>query len=330
MIRTATFQPAWWLRNPHAQTIWASLCRRKPKIHLQRERLELADGDFLDLDWTQNQTSAAPLVLVLHGLEGSSDSGYARGLLHTIVQRSWRGVVMHFRNCSGEPNRLARSYNAGDTDDLNLVITTLTRRQPSIPLVCVGYSLGGNVLLKWLGEQGQQAQSLLQAAVAVSVPMLLDSAARRMRQGFSKLYQRYLLHTMKTNYRRKFTAWPESLPYLFPIDQLHQLQDFFSFDDKITAPLHGYAGVHDYYAKASSRQYLSSICTPTLILQAMDDPFMSTDVLPHAEELASSVTLEISQHGGHVGFVSGHWPWQTNYWLEQRIPAFFADYFSID
>ena len=326
MIREATFQPAWWLRNSHAQTIWASLCRRKPGVALRRERLELTDGDFLDLDWTAKRPACAPLVLIVHGLEGSSNSGYARGLLRAIVNHGWHGVVMNFRNCSGEPNRLARSYNAGDTADLHYVINTLTHRYPDTPLVCAGYSLGGNVLLKWLGEQGQHAQTLLKAATAVSVPLLLDSAARRMRQGFSRLYQGYLLSAMKANYRRKFATWPDHLPHLFPIEQLHQLRDFFDFDDKITAPLHGYDGVDDYYTSASSRQYLSSISAPTLILQAMDDPFMSTDILPQEEELSATVTLEISQQGGHVGFISGRWPWQTQYWLEQRIPEFFAEH----
>jgi hypothetical protein len=320
MIRNIDFHPAWWLPGPHGQTLWPALFRFKPRLALRRERVELPDGDFLDLDWTNGEQG--PIVLVLHGLEGSSDSGYARGLLSRVAAHGWRGVVMHFRGCSGEPNRRTRSYTAGDTRDLAHVVGLLRQRDPASPLACVGYSLGGNMLLKWLGETGSTA---LDAAVAVSVPFLLDSAAQRMRRGFSRLYQRHLLAHLRAHYRRK---QQKGLALPLPLRDMARLRDFYAFDDRVTAPLHGYAGVHDYYARASCRRYLRGIRAPTLVIHALDDPFMLPSVIPQADELSDSTTLELSRHGGHVGFVSGAWPGRADYWLEQRIPAFLAQHWS--
>jgi predicted alpha/beta-fold hydrolase len=319
MIHRPAFRPAWWLPGPHAQTLWPVLCRRRPRLSLRRERLELPDGDFLDLDWTAGERG--PIVLVLHGLEGSSDSHYARGLLATLVRHGWRGVVMHFRGCGGQPNRLARGYCAGDTADMAYVVDWLRRRAPDAPLAAVGYSLGGNVLLKWLSEAG--ADIPLRAAVAVSTPFVLDSTARRLQQGFSRLYQFHLLHALKRGYRAKFrhrSDGPVALAALATI------RDFYAFDDRITAPLHGYAGVHDYYARASCRPGLRHIQVPTLILHALDDPFMRPEAIPETGELSPSVRLELSPRGGHVGFVAGRWPWRAHYWLERRIPTFLAEH----
>jgi len=279
----------------------------------------LADGDFLDLDWTLEKDG--PIVVILHGLEGSSSSGYVHGLLRALTVQGWRGVVMHFRGCSGVPNRLARSYNAGEIEDVAAAVAILRHREPATPLACVGYSLGGNVLLKWLGERG--ADVPLQAAVAVSVPFILDTAAQRLRRGFSRCYQAYLLRNLRASYRRKFSAQAQPP---FPLQDLGSLGDFYAFDDKITAPLHGYLGVHDYYARASCRQYLKGIEVPTLILHAADDPFMLPSAIPDAEELPEDVTLELSSQGGHVGFVAGSLPWRAVYWLEKRIPEFLAKY----
>ena len=304
------------------------LVRRIARPELQRERLELPDGDFLDLDYTANLSTSpleVPLIIVLHGLEGSSDSGYARGLLQALQQRSWVGVVMHFRGCSGEPNRLRRSYNAGDTGDLAYVIATLQARWPSKPLAAVGYSLGANVLLNYLAEQG--GRCVLKAAVAVSVPFKLEAAAERMRHGLSRLYQWHLLRSMRASYKAKF-ANRKDAPV--PLDAVHQLRDFFQFDDQITAPLHGYQGVDDYYRRASCRQYLYQIETPTLILHARNDPFMYVDTAPTAKELGAGMRLELTSSGGHVGFISGAWPWRAQYWLEQRIPGFLSDVFSVE
>ncbi|MDX1606250.1 MAG: alpha/beta fold hydrolase, partial [Candidatus Competibacterales bacterium] len=219
LLRTAEFRPPWWLRGAHAQTLWPALLRPRPPLVLRRERLELADGDFLDLDWCGGDTG--PLVMVLHGLEGSSDSGYARGLLAAATRRGWRGVVLQSRGCSGTPNRLAKSYCAGDTGDLEHVVGLLRRREPHAPLAVVGYSLGANVLLKWLGEQSRAVE--LAAAVAVSVPFLLERAARRLGQGLSRFYQWYLLRACKASYRAKF-AYRDDAP-VAP-GQLRAIRDF--------------------------------------------------------------------------------------------------------
>jgi len=298
--------------------MYAPLFRRGPALSLTRERIELDDGDFLDLDWTSGESTR--VVLVLHGLEGSSRSPYARGMLAAIHRRGWRGAVMHFRGCSGEPNRLPRTYHSGDTGDLAAVITRLRARPGVSALAAVGYSMGGNVLLKWLGERGAAAP--LDAAVAVSVPYTLSRAADRLTRGLSRLYQGHLIAALRTKLHRKFAS------HASPIDLQHAdaSRDFWEFDDRVTAPLHGFADVHDYYTRSSSRQYLRDIRVPTLLLHAEDDPFMTPDVLPCADELSASTRLEVSAGGGHVGFIHGSLPWRPRYWLEERIPAFLEAY----
>lgn len=313
------FKPAWWCRGPHAQTLWARLARRAPQVKLRRERLELPDGDFIDLDWTATNDDG-PIVIVLHGLEGSSGSPYARGILKAIEARGWRGVVMHFRGCSGEPNRLPRSYHSGDTGDLVHLVETLRRREPRTPLATVGYSLGGNVLLKWLGKSGEQAR--LRAAVAVSVPFVLGQAAERLQRGFSRIYQWQLLHSLRDSVETKRRRM--ELP--LKIADLSTLKSFRDFDEHVTSPLHGFDGADHYYAVSSSRQYLHGIAIPTLILHSLDDPFMTARAIPRRDELSEHVTLEVSRHGGHVGFVGGFWPGLSRYWLEERIPAYLANY----
>ncbi len=313
------FVPAWWCRGPHAQTLWARLARRAPRVKLRRERLDLPDGDFIDLDWTTTNANG-PIVIVLHGLEGSSASPYARGILKAIEARGWRGVVMHFRGCSGEPNRLPRSYHSGDTGDLAHLVETLRRREPRTPLATVGYSLGGNVLLKWLGKSGEQAR--LRAAVAVSVPFVLGQAAERLQQGFSQVYQWRLLRDLRHSVEEKRRRM--KLP--LKIADLSTLKSFRDFDEHVTAPLHGFDGADHYYAVSSSRQYLHGIAIPTLILHALDDPFMTAKTVPRRDELSEHVTLELSRHGGHVGFVGGFLPGLARYWLEERVPAYLANY----
>ncbi len=313
MIAESAFRPAWWLPGPHLQTLYPSLCRRRRHPELTRERLELPDGDFLDLDWTRNDGSA--LVLVLHGLEGSLESHYTGGILEALVAAGYRAVLMYFRGCSGEPNRRARSYHSGETVDLRFVIARLAERDASTSLAVIGYSLGGNVLLKALGEGAGMGP--VRTAVAVSVPFELDRAAWRLEQGFSRIYQRYLLNKLRRSYRAKLPAhtMPVSLTRLDALDTFRQ------FDNEVTAPLHGFRGVDDYYGRSSSRQYLSAITTPTLILHAADDPFVPEDAIPTDSELGPGMTLELSRRGGHVGFVADGLPFRARYWLEGRICA---------
>lgn len=318
--RCPAFKPAWWCRGAHLQTLWPVLVRRPPDVRLRRERLELPDGDFIDLDWLVHGEATGPLVVILHGLEGSSDSQYARGLLAVLGERKWRAAVMHFRGCSGEPNRLARSYHSGETGDLAHVISVLRSRARRAPLGVVGYSLGGNVLLKWLGESGTTA---IDAAVAVSVPFDLARAAERLERGVSRLYQWELVQRLHASVERKRARIP--LPLRADVSTLRTFRDF---DEHVTAPLHGFRGADHYYAVASSRQYLHGIRVATLLLHAADDPFMTAQAVPRADELSPTTTLELSARGGHVGFVGGRWPWRPDYWLEQRIPAFLEEHFA--
>lgn len=320
MIKEKPFKPAWWLSNPHLQTLWPTLIRRKEKkLQLSRERIELSDGDFIDLDWT-NQNEG-PIVIILHGLEGSSQSPYAQGMLQALAQNGWRGVVMHFRSCSGEPNRLSRTYHSGETTDIAAVVKLLQTREPNTPIAAMGFSLGGNVLLKWLGETG--SHNPLVAAVAISVPFELNKAALRLQNGFSRLYEWHLLKCLRNKIAMKKMLQADiNFP---PVSQLKSIKDF---DDKITAPLHGFLNADDYYTQSSSRQFLHAIQVPTLILQAKDDPFMTADVIPSSHELSACITIEASEKGGHVGFVGGRYPWRPEYWLENRIPLFLNEFFS--
>lgn len=314
-----TFKPAWWLPNSHLQTIWPAICRRNVNIPLERERLELPDGDFIDLDWIKGEAKS-PLILILHGLEGSIESHYAKGMLQTVSKQGWRGVFMHFRGCSGEPNRLPKGYHSGETGDVSYVIQVLLEREPNLFIGAIGYSLGGNVLLKWLGETGKD--NPLKAAIAISVPFELHKAANRIQQGFSKFYQWYFMKCLRDRLSQKFQINPG------PLDPsiLHNVTTMYEFDDKITAPLHGFSGANEYYTTASSRQYLRKISVPTLILHAKDDPFMSEDVIPESNELSPEVRLEVTESGGHVGFVAGKYPWRPHYWLETRVPEFLQEF----
>lgn len=317
----SSFKPAWWLPGPHMQTLWQTLCRREIKnIALRRERFELEDGDFVDLDWTERKD--APTVLILHGLEGSLNSPYAKGMLSAIEQQGWRGVFMHFRGCSGEMNRHPQSYHSGDTKDLARIVRLLQQREKCESIAAVGFSLGGNVLLKWLGEMG--TNSPLRAAVAISVPFELSKTATRIQQGFSRVYQQHFMRSLCRKVRDKFEIQPA--PIKLPV--LEELRSLREFDDKVTAPLHGFLNAEDYYQKSSSRQYLKKITIPTLLLQAKDDPFMTMDLLPDPHELSPQVKLELTEQGGHVGFVSGTLPWRAEYWLEKRVPEFLLEHFS--
>lgn len=315
-MSNSAFKPAWWLPGPHCQTLWATLCKNKnkPLLKTKHERIELPDGDFIDLAWAGG--NEGPIVLILHGLEGSAKSSYAQGLLKIFTQHHWRSVVMHFRGCSDEPNRLSRTYHSGETTDVATIVNKLKEREPNTPIMAVGFSLGGNVLLKWLGETGDQ--NPLTAAVAVSTPFELQKSVQRLQQGFSRVYDKYLLRCLNKKIVEKFKFKDSPIA----IELLGKAKSIRDFDDQVTAPLHGFLSAEDYYARSSSRQYVKSIRVPTLLLQSKDDPFMYAHVIPEAHELSSSVTLEATEKGGHVGFIMGKFPWAPEYWLEQRIPEF--------
>lgn len=281
------------------------------------------DHDFLDLDCCGDGN--LPLIILLHGLTGSSQSGYIKGLQHILLKQGFRSVALNFRGCSGESNNLARSYHSGETEDIHFLYQTLRQREPHTPLAVVGFSLGGNVLLKWLGEQGDKLS--LFAAVAVSVPLVLGSCASKLDNGFSKIYRASLLRELKRYVRLKLTHLErtgnsQEAKKLEELGDLSSIKSFWQYDDRVVAKLHGFKNVHDYYQRSSSRQFLKSIAVPTLLIQAIDDPFMTESVLPEAAELSASVHLEITRSGGHVGFIDGNIPFIPRYWLDRRIPEF--------
>ena len=321
------FRPARWLPGPHLQTLWSPFFRTPPQLTRQRERLWLADGDFLDLDWYGLHESKAPLVLALHGLTGSSSSLYVLGLQQQLAERGWCSVALNWRGCSGEPNRLPRAYHSGASDDLAEVIAHLRSRRPLAPLYAAGYSLGGNVLLKYLGESG--ADCPLQGAVAVSVPFRLDQCADRIALGFSRVYQRHFMQAMRAYVQTKQQHFREQgleeyLQRLLALGPLTQLRTFWDFDGRVTAPLHGFADAADYYRRASSRYFLGGIRVPTLLIQAEDDPFVFRHSLPEPGELDANTHFELHRQGGHVGFIEGT-PRQPTYYLDRRIPAWLGE-----
>jgi hypothetical protein len=316
VVRSA-FRPAWWLPGAHLQTLWGTV-RRRPPLHFVEERLELPDGDFVEL--CRSPVLDAPIVIVLHGLEGGIRSHYSAGMLAAVHDAGWRFVFMHFRGCGRDVNLLPRSYHSGDTGDIRFLVDTMAQRCTGTPLTAVGFSLGGNALLKYLGESG--AATPLRAAAAVSVPFLLDNGADRLDRGLSRLYQRHLIQRLHARLRRKFGG--AATPPEF-MRRLPALGSFRTFDEHVTAPLHGFTGADDYYRRSSSRQYLARIRVPTLILHSRDDPFLTPEAIPRAEELSDAVTLELAERGGHVGFVGGSAPWRARYYIEQALVGFLQD-----
>ncbi len=321
-IKASSFRPAWWLTNRHAQTIFPTLpWSGAPRPALRREHLELPDGDITVVDWLAEGPETdlqAPTLIILHGLEGSADSPYARMLLKAAADKGWRAAVLHFRDCGDYRNRLPRRYHAGETGDVRYFLHLLRSEGFEGPLLAAGYSLGGNVLLKYLGESGTKTPLL--AAAAVSVPFDLHDSAAALSSGFSKLYQHHLIKRMKIAVRRKFA--PDSAP--FDWHRTMAARTFAEFDDAVTAPLHGFAGKDAYYDECSSINFLADIAVPTLVINATDDPFMTSAAIPPTEKLSPAVELEVCSGGGHVGFVSGGTPWEPDYYLPGRIVGFLA------
>ncbi len=317
MIKNSDFKPAWWLPGPHLQTMWPTVMRRTPKILTQHERIELADGDFLEVHWSGPETG--PIVIILHGLGGNIESHYAKPLISQINKAGWRAAFMYFRGASNTPNRLPRFYHAGDTGDIQALTDIIQTREPGTPIFAIGISMGGNVLLKWLGETAQD--NPLTASVAICVPFELYKAANRFRKGFAKFYQWWLLRDLNRSVTAKFNK----LSFTHNHRRDPSPKTFWEFDEKITAPLHGFESAQDYYKRASSKPYLNNIARPTLILHSADDPFMYPDIIPTAKDLSPQVELEISQTGGHVGFVSGKIPLRPKYWLDQRVIGYLEE-----
>lgn len=313
------FKPAWWMSNRHVQTIMPRFFRPFHNTRYQLEQLDTPDGDFLELAWSLPKNDDAPLAIVLHGLEGNINSFYAKGMMKALKKSGFSVVLMHFRNCSTEANRLPRAYHSGETGDLDFFIKQLKQQFPDRPLLAVGFSLGGNVLAKYLGEQGSQC--LLNGAAVVSAPYDLSASCQVIRKSLAKIYQKYLLDRMKKSMHRKLPQIKQQIN-LTP-EQLLAIDDLWLFDEHLTAPLHGFNGAEDYYQQASAKAYLKHIATPTLIIHAKDDPMLSIKAVPSRQDVSEHVTLRISEKGGHVGFIAGSNPFKPVYWLEQIVPEYF-------
>ncbi|MBW8369883.1 MAG: hydrolase [Thiobacillus sp.] len=315
---TAAYRAPAWLPGGHLQTIYTSLFIHVPPLATRRERLELPDGDFLDFDWVDGQASM-PVVVLFHGLEGSADSPYARDLMAHARARDWHGVVAHFRGCSGEDNRLPRAYFAGDSDDIEQMLRHVQARHPDAPIYAVGVSLGGNALLKWLGEAGVAARERVACAAGVSAPLDLSAAGYALDRGFNRrVYTARFLATLKQKALKK----AQQFPGMLDAKAIAASTTFREFDTLVTARLHGFRDADDYWRRASSKPLLRSIAVPTLLINARNDPFLPAWALPTRDEVSPAVTLEQPDTGGHVAFPSGPFPGNLD-WLPRRLMQHF-------
>lgn len=323
------FRAAWWLPGGDLQTVWGRLARGRRRVALRRERLETPDGDELVLDHVDGD-HRSPRILVLHGLEGSSYSVYVQGILESAGRRGLRGTALNFRSCARDPsnldrmlpNRRPRLYHSGETEDLDFVARTLAARDPDAPLFAVGVSLGGNILLKWLGEN--PGQTVMAAAAAMSTPYDLAASARHLESPAGRFYVRSFLSTLRRKAIDTAGRFPEAATRI-DVPRTLRARTFREFDDAATAPLHDFAGADDYYRRSSSLSFLERISTPTLCVSAEDDPFLEPESLGRARETASpAVEFRVTARGGHIGFVGGTRPWRPEYWAEELAVAWLA------
>lgn len=308
-----------WLKGGHAQTIWP-LAIKGDLPAMRRKRWKTPDDDFIDVDFLPRQADQ-PLVILFHGLEGSSRSHYARSLMREVAARRWNGAVVHFRGCSGTPNLLPRAYHSGDANEVDWIMRRFAKKYPGVARYATGVSLGGNALLCWLGTRGEEASGLVTRAAAISAPLDLYASGYRLGEGFNKVYTRYFLHTMRPRAAEKAARFPGR----FDAKKARRARSLAEFDDAYTAPLHGFKGVEDYWRRASSKPLLRSITVPTLVLNAKNDPFLPDTALPGARQVSPFVRLEQPEEGGHVGFVTGPFPGRLD-WMPKRVLHYFDSF----
>ncbi len=308
-----------WLPGAHLQTIWPARFAPRPRVDYRRERWETPDGDFVDVDFAapEPQTDSAACLVLFHGLEGCSRSHYALALMRSAADRGWRGIVLHFRGCSGEANRLPRAYHSGDSEEGDWVLRRLHSRFPCAPLYAAGVSLGGNMLAKWLGERGEDAR-FVAAAASIGAPLDLAAGGYALCRGFNRVYTRMFLATLKAKALAKIDRFPD----VGRAERIRASRNLYEYDNAYTAPVHGFRNTEDYWQRASGKPWLSRIRVPHLALNALNDPFVPADSLPHAGDVSSFVTLEQPAHGGHIGFASGPFPGNLHF-LPRRLFAFF-------
>ncbi len=314
------YSAPWWLPGGNIHTIYARTLARNYAVEYQRRRWATPDGDFIDLDWVNRESASGKLLVLFHGLEGCSRSHYALSVMAMARQMGWRGVVPHFRGCSGEINRLARAYHSGDSAEIDWILRRLKAESPQCEIAVVGVSLGGNMMLKWLGEQRAAASTVVQGAIAVSAPVDLHAAAAVLDFGYRRaIYTRRFLRSLKAKVLAKIARHRLDID----IDAARGCSTFRQIDDLYTAPIHGFKDADDYWTRSSSKPLLKHIHVPTLMLNARNDPFLPAEALPTRSEVSDAVTLEFPNAGGHVGFVGGAFPGSLH-WLPQRVAGFFA------
>jgi len=309
----STYRAPWGLANGHVQSIWPAVGRRVPRVPWQRERIETPDDDFLDLDvWASNEDRVA---ILSHGLEGNSNQPYIRGMAQALRRRGWDVVAWNCRGCSGESNRQLRSYHSGSSDDLATVVERVLADGRWESVALVGFSLGGNQTLKYLGEQAEAVDARVVGAVVFSVPCDLAASSVRLAEWQNRIYMARFMKTLRAKVRRKAERFPDQLDLV----GLATMRTFREFDDRYTAPLHGYADAADYWAQCGSIRFLDAICVPSLLVNAADDPFLAGLCFPR--EVASRhahLHLEVPRHGGHVGFIEPG----GEYYSERRAGEF--------
>ena len=311
------YRAPWWLPGGNLQSIYAAFLNRRYRVDYRRERWDTPDGDFIDTDCVDGSIDK-PLVVLFHGLEGNSRSHYAMSLMRAVRELNWRGRVVLFRSCSGEINRLPRAYHSGDSAEIEWILRRLKSQNPHCAIYAVGVSLGGNVLLKWLGEQGEKAGEIIKAAATVSAPVDLMVAGDHLGHGFNLFYTRAFLVSMKQKLLQKLKRFPK----LVDREAMLRSSTLREFDDVVTAPLHGFRNTDDYWTRASSKPHLTNIRVPTLLIHAKNDPFLPASALPSPAEVSALVTLDYPDTGGHASFVSGVFPGHLD-WLPQHILEFF-------
>jgi hypothetical protein len=316
LIDHSTYRAPWLFRSAHLQTIYPTVFRWKPRITKERERIETPDGDFLDLDWHFNPISRR-LVILTHGLEGSSDRAYIQGMAHVFAKAGWNVLAWNFRGCSGELNKVIKTYHSGATEELQIILDHVFKQDKFTEIALIGFSLGGNVTLKYLGDRAQEVDTRIKSAVAISVPCDLKGSSLRLERSENRIYMERFMISLRSKIRKKIQLFPDQVE-----DKgLKDMRTFRQFDDAYTSPMHGFEDANDYWARCSSKPVLPNITVPALLINSIDDPFLPTECYPSEIARESKYFhLEVPSHGGHVGFVS--FGKSGTYWSERRALEF--------
>lgn len=315
-IVSTEYRPPHLFKNAHLQTIYPTLFRRVPIITEERQRIETQDGDFLDLDWARN-SGGTQLAILTHGLEGHSRGHYTQGMARALTQSNWDILAWNFRGCSGEPNRQLQSYHSGATGELQIVLDHVLATTNYTRIALIGFSLGGNLTLKYLGDRGTSLNPRICGSACLSVPCDLATSAKQLERWQNRIYMARFMRSLRAKVREKATRFPDALD----LDKLDRMRTFAEFDDRYTGPIHGFKNANDYWTQCSCLSGLSRITVPTLLINALDDPFLSPECFPHeAAQTNPYLILKTPQHGGHLGFVEFNKA--SEYWSERQVVSF--------